>query len=50
MNYKQITCSIKSIIPTSQGIMVVFLFKKIQFQLYLNILNNVSIETDRLIV
>ena len=33
---------IKSIIPTSQDIMLVFFFKKIQFQLYSNILNNIS--------
>ena len=40
---------IKSIIPTSQDLILVFFFKKIQFQLYSDILNNISIKTDRLI-
>ena len=41
---------IKSIIPTSKDIAPVFLFKKIQFQPYSNILNNISVKADRLFV
>ena len=37
---------IKSIIPTSQDIIVVFFFIKIQFQLYSKILSNISTKTD----
>ena len=39
---------IKSIIPTSQDITVVFFFAKIQFQLYSKILSNISTKTDYL--
>ena len=37
---------IKSIIPRSQDIVLVFFFKKIYFQLYSNILNIISKKTD----
>ena len=37
---------IKSIIPTPQNVILVFFFKKIQFQLYSNIPNNISVKPD----
>ena len=37
---------IKSIIPTSQDIILVFFFSEVQFQLYSKVLYNISTKTD----